>query len=122
MVLRCDFSGSIAPEIGKIRPVVVITPHYVQRYRLCAVVPLSTRRPAIALAYHVRLHGTPFPGAALEQWAKCDLATSVSHARLDRIPAGASGFVVGAITPEELAEIYAAVAFAFGVDPRVAHS
>src|SRR5262245_54414446 len=119
MVLICDFRGTIAPEICKTRPVVVVSPAHVIRAGLIAVVPLSTTRPRIARAYHACLTSPPFRGASEEVWAKCDLAMSVSLERLRRIRLNSGELVIGEICKQDLRSIYRAVAFAFGIDVLV---
>lgn len=44
-VLKCDFKGFVAPEMIKVRPVVIISPSSRHGVRLCTVVPLSTTPP-----------------------------------------------------------------------------
>ncbi len=118
MVLRCDLRGSVLPEMTKVRPVVVITPSYLQRKGLATIVPLSTQRPPDICAYHVRLEEPAFADAAPEVWAKCDLAMSVSYARLDRIRLRSGEWVTGAVCAADLRAIYLGVACGFGVDVR----
>ncbi|MFK5216451.1 type II toxin-antitoxin system PemK/MazF family toxin [Glaesserella parasuis] len=43
-VVMCDFSGFIAPEMVKTRPVVVISKHK-KNSELVTIVPLSTTKP-----------------------------------------------------------------------------
>jgi uncharacterized protein YifN (PemK superfamily) len=117
MVLMCDFSGNVPPEINKTRPVVVVTPAHVRRRELSTVVPLSTKPPRFVLPYHHRLTSLPFPGAAQEAWAKCDLVQSVSHARLDRIRINATDFVIGYVSHHDLIAICYSVNAYFGIDP-----
>ncbi len=59
-----------------------------------------------------------FAGAAPEVWAKCDLAMSVSHSRLDRIRLASGEFVTGIVSNVDLRRIYFAVAYGFGIDAR----
>ena len=117
MVLMCDFSGSVPPEINKIRPVVVVTPAHVRRGELATVVPLSTAPPRPIYAYHHRLISASYPGAAGEVWAKCDLVTSVSYARLDRIKLDSGERVIGYVCHRDLIGICYAVNAYFGIDP-----
>jgi len=116
MVLICDFQGAVAPEITKVRPVVVISPNHPRRAGLATVVPLSTTRPNPIRAFHHRLSRSPLPGPATEVWAKCDLVTSVALARLDRVRVGRREYFVGRIGDEELRWIRLAAAVSFGVD------
>jgi mRNA interferase MazF len=117
MVLMCDFRGNILPEIGKTRPVVVVTPAHVRRRELATVIPLSTKAPHIPLSYHHRLTSVPFPGAAQDVWAKCDLVQSVSHERLDRIRTNTNNFVVGYVSHSDLIAICYSINAYFGIDP-----
>jgi uncharacterized protein YifN (PemK superfamily) len=116
MVLMCDFRGSVAPEIWKVRPVVVISSDYFHRAGLSTIVPLSTKRPTVISSCHVRLLNPPYPLAAHESWAKCDLVMSVSHSRLDRVRIAPGNFVIGAVTRHELRMIRFAAASSFGVE------
>jgi mRNA interferase MazF len=116
MVLMCDFRGSVAPEIWKARPVVIISSNEFHRVGLSTIVPLSTKRPTAVTPCHVRLLNPPFPFAAAENWAKCDLVMSVSHRRLDRVRLGPGSFVIGWVTPRELRMIRLAAACSFGVE------
>lgn len=116
MVLICDFHGAVAPEISKVRPVVVISPNHPRRAGLVTVVPLSATRPSPVRDFHHRLSQSPFPGRATEVWAKCDLVTSVAFARLDRVRVGRGEYLVGHIDDEELLRIRLAAALSFGVD------
>ncbi len=89
-VLMCDFSGFVPPEMTKVRHVVVISPRS-RRTNLqngtCLVVPFSTQPPVHVEPYHVLIgRGIyPFFHADKEVWAKANLITHVSFARLDRV-------------------------------------
>lgn len=118
MVLMCDFSGNVPPEIGKQRPVVVVTPAHVRRHELATVVPLSTKAPRVVLPYHYKLISQPYPGASLKSWAKCDLVQTVSHARLDRVAISPTDKVIGYVGYQDLIAICYAVSTYFGIDPH----
>jgi uncharacterized protein YifN (PemK superfamily) len=122
MVLMCDFRGNILPEIGKKRPVVVVTPSHIERAELVAVVPLSTRPPQIVLSYHHRLTSQPFWGAARVSWAKCDLVQSVSHERLNRISTRENQQVIGYVSHQDLVAIRYAISTYFGLDPALSRA
>jgi len=84
-VLICDFTGFREPEMVKRRPVVVISPRFRQRGRLCTVVPLSTTQPRTVCDYHCQLHFEPVmpkPYSASCMWVKADMICTVSFDRL----------------------------------------
>lgn len=85
-VLRCDFKGFIAPEMVKVRPVVVISPSARHGSKLCTVVPISTTPPNPVSPWHIKLSQNPNPLETenVEVWAKCDMLYTVSFARLDK--------------------------------------
>ncbi|PHM60929.1 type II toxin-antitoxin system PemK/MazF family toxin [Xenorhabdus ishibashii] len=86
-VLMCDFKGLIVPEIVKIRPIIVIARNR-QNSKLVTVVPISTTEPIPALSHHHELLENPIPGKEYVRcWAKCDMITTVSTGRLDKIKA-----------------------------------
>lgn len=87
-VVYCDFSGNIAPEMTKRRPVVVLRAHK-RSPKLVTVVPLSTTRPVPVEDWHCLLRQSPLPDAdAKEVWAKCDMISVVCTERLDLIHTG----------------------------------
>lgn len=85
-VLLCDFRGFIAPEMVKVRPVVIVSPSSRHGSRLCTVVPLSTTAPNPVQKWHVKLTQNPNPieTETVEVWAKCDMLYTVSFDRLDK--------------------------------------
>ena len=86
-VIICDFRGFEAPEMIKVRPVVVLARNRKSR-DLVTVVPLSTTAPEPVMAHHHRLARNPLPGkAGVACWAKCDMVATVGRARLDRYKA-----------------------------------
>jgi uncharacterized protein YifN (PemK superfamily) len=116
-VLVCDFSGYIAPEIVKTRPVVVISPNEGRRIGLITVIPLSTTAPLPVQQYHYRLHGNPIPGSNIETvWAKCDLVATVSLARLDRKRVARGQFTVGYVSMEQVRAMRRCAAISFGLE------
>ncbi len=112
----CDFRGNIQPEIVKKRPVIVITPRLPHRDRLCMVVPTSTTAPDHPQPYHVRLLKNYHPNEPddLPVWAKCDLITNVSTARLDRFKVGYRKYVTPKISAADLAAVRQGVLAALG--------
>jgi mRNA interferase MazF len=88
MVLMCDFSsGSVPPEINKIRHVVVVSPRRRRHTGSCTVVPLSTVAPNPVERYHLRIPANTYGFLKKDTyvWAKGDLVAHVSFQRLDRV-------------------------------------
>jgi uncharacterized protein YifN (PemK superfamily) len=82
---NCPFTSNIKPEIGKIRPIVVVHAH--KRSRLALVVPFTTRKPMQETASALYIPAGVMPGvlAKRECWALCDMAQTVSLNRLDNV-------------------------------------
>jgi uncharacterized protein YifN (PemK superfamily) len=87
-VFMCDFAGFVEPEMVKNRPVVVISKNRGNN-RLVTVVPLSTTQPTVMEPYHYQLPVNPVPAYKSRTcWAKCDMISTVSLERLDRLKDG----------------------------------
>jgi mRNA interferase MazF len=86
-VLMCDFKGSIPPEMNKIRHVIVVSPRRRRTHGTCLVVPISTVAPNPIEKYHHRIPADTYSffKAGTDCWAKGDMVTNVSPARLDRV-------------------------------------
>lgn len=83
-VLKCDYSGFIAPEMVKSRWVVVVSPKHLDRPRLATVVALSTTPPDPVYDHHWKLiTRLPHNEEGTEVWAKCDMVFAASYARLN---------------------------------------
>jgi uncharacterized protein YifN (PemK superfamily) len=116
-VLVCDFSGYIAPEIVKTRPVVVISPNHLRRIGLVTVIPPSTTAPLPLEQYHYQLRGNPVPGSNAEIiWAKCDLVATVSTARLDRKKVGRGHYAAGYVSMDQVREMRRCAAISLGLE------
>ncbi len=91
-ILMCDFSGFKAPEMVKVRPVLVLAGAIPGRSGLATVVALSTRVPDAIQAYHYCLPKASLPRLKRfqnsETWVKGDMLYTVSHERLDSIRLG----------------------------------
>lgn len=109
-VLMCDFAGNKAPEIIKVRPVIVICTS--RRPGLVMVVPLSTTAPNPVQKFHHKLSSNPMPGSTGDSWAKCDLVTSVRFERLDRIKVSARNWVTRSVGVADLQAVRNCVAIA----------
>ena len=115
-VLMCDFTtGFIVPEIVKMRPVVIVSPHHIRRPDLYTVVPLSQTAPDPEEPYHVHFPHTPVAGGQGPCWAKCDLVVSVAAQRLDRKKIGRGMYRVTNVTPPQLEAIMAGIKYALGL-------
>jgi mRNA interferase MazF len=85
-IVICDFQGFIEPEMVKRRPVVIVSPRFKHRDRLCTVVPLSTTEPDIIMPYHYKLKldkPLPPPYNSPFHWVKGDMFATVSFDRLN---------------------------------------
>jgi len=71
----CDFTrGFVAPEMVKVRKVVVISHSARHRGRLCTVVPISATPPEVQQDWHHLLHENPLASDGVKQlWVKCDM-------------------------------------------------
>jgi uncharacterized protein YifN (PemK superfamily) len=111
-VVMCDFVGFIAPEMVKVRPVVILSRHRHNR-NLVTVVPLSTTEPTKIEDHHHELSTNPLPDKPHTScWAKCDMVATVSLARLDRYQIGRNQYVVPEVNVIDFVEIRAGVASA----------
>lgn len=118
MVLICDFStGFQAPEMVKVRPVVVISPRR-RVGSICTVVPLSSVAPTPFMPWHHQLSAGAYPPARGSMWAKCDMVAAVACHRLDRvkiITAGKRTYHTFQVPDADMTAIRAAVAAALGL-------
>ena len=84
-IVICDFStGFRAPEMVKVRPVVVISPRR-RRGQLATVIPLSSTEPIPAEPWHLLIAPGVYPPARGPMWAKADMVVTVALDRLDRV-------------------------------------
>jgi uncharacterized protein YifN (PemK superfamily) len=111
-VVMCDFVGFIAPEMVKVRPVVILARHKHNR-NLVTVVPLSTTEPTKIEDHHHELSTNPLPDKPHTScWAKCDMVATVSLVRLDRYHIGRNQYVVPEVNAIDFLAIKAGVASA----------
>ena len=128
-ILLCDYGTHIvAPEMDKRRPVVIATPRLRKRNELVGVIPLSTTPPDDPDKHHYYFelaHPLPEPFDSPTMWAKCDMFSVVSRARLDRFKAGRSQgqriYVAGKVSADQLREIKAALLCGLGLDSLTIH-
>jgi mRNA interferase MazF len=118
-IVICDYStGFQAPEMVKVRPVVVISPRR-RSSQLVTVVPLSSVAPVPVEPWHVPLPIGAYPPARGPMWVKADMVAAVAMARLDRVkvksPGGIRTYQVFQVDAECMAAIRAAVKAALGL-------
>ena len=130
-IVLCDYgTGFTAPEMVKLRPVVIVSPRLRRRPDLVAVVPLSTTPPNPAETHHCSIVlGRPLPRPFEEpqMWAKCDMLATVSLTRLDRfkdgrVPGGgARRYTTGKVSQAQLIEIRKAILHGLGLGSLTIH-
>lgn len=120
-VVRCDFRGMIAPEMLKLRDVVVIARHP-HNSKLVTVVPLSASEPSVVSGYHYELSYDPRPGGDSMRsiWVKADMIYTVSLERLDMhymaTRRGGRQVIQVKLPDSDMVAIMRCVAFALGLN------
>ena len=117
-VLMCDFTGFVAPEMTKIRRVIVLSPRARRNFPgTYLVVPVSKTPPQPAEAHHCEFG----PGSYhfFDQidsvWAKTDMVTCVASHRLDRVRVNGR-YSRAQIRKEDLQRLREAVLHALGME------
>ena len=115
-VVMCDFAGFVAPEMIKVRPVVILARNRCNS-SLVTVVPLSTTAPLKLEPHHHELSQNPLPDKlAVTCWAKCDMVVTIALHRLDRYKfrdaSGARTYAVLNLDPGDFQAIKGCVAAA----------
>lgn len=114
-VVMCDFAGYVAPEMIKVRPVVVVARNRKNR-NLVTIVPLSTTAPNALEDHHHQLSSNPLPGREkITCWAKCDMLATVSLTRLDRFKVAHRQYVTPTLPDADFEAIRRAVLNALGL-------
>ena len=129
MVLMCNFdTGFRAPEMVKIRPVIVLSAQRHNR-ETCIIVPVSTTKPYPIETFHHRLEPASLPDRLrkAESWVKGNMITTVANWRLDRVrvarnPDGSRQYVAHKITVADWAAVQQAVAVAIGLGHRLSNT
>ena len=123
-VLMCDFNGFVAPEMTKLRKVVILSP----RSRISfpgtyLVVPLSKTPPVPLEPCHCefRPRSYDFLDPVESVWAKANMMTCVATVRLDRLKLHGR-FSAARIRREDLARIRLAVLHTLGMQDLEAGS
>jgi uncharacterized protein YifN (PemK superfamily) len=80
--------ANIKPEIGKIRPVVIVYPH--KRSKLAIVIPFTTKKPYKENTNALHIPAGIMPGVLgrTECWALCDMPQTVGTDRLKTVFSG----------------------------------
>ncbi len=117
-VLVGDFSDLKAPEINKIRPVIVISPKLPNRGGLVAVVPISLTPPITDLFYCHRLSRNYHPLEAddVPSWAKCDVVMNVALRRLQGFKVSRRKWEIPNLSMQDLEAVRFAVMRGLGFD------
>ena len=113
-VLMCDFSGYVAPEMVKTRPIIVVSPNHLRRAGLHTVVPMSTTEPDNVQPYHLKIKN-PLTHIGGEVWVKCDMPATVRTERLDRIKLDRGVYRTYGISEKELEAIRDCLRYALGI-------
>ncbi|MCH4151968.1 MAG: type II toxin-antitoxin system PemK/MazF family toxin [Sphingobium sp.] len=128
-ILLCNYdTGFVAPEMTKLRPVVVVSPRLRKRGELVGVVPLSTTEPDQLEDHHCRIEmakplSQNYP--SLIMWAKCDMLATVARSRLDRFKAGRVDgsriYVSGHLDIDQLKAVRASILYGLGLGSLTIH-
>ena len=83
-----EIIANIKPEIGKIRPVVIVYPH--KRSKLAIVIPFTTQKPYKENTNALHIPAGIMPGVLgrTECWALCDMLQTVCIHRLKTVFSG----------------------------------
>jgi mRNA interferase MazF len=117
-VLMCDFTGFRAPEMTKVRKVVVLSPRsrviFPSTY---LVVPISKTPPSLPEPHHCEFkpRSYHFFDQVESVWAKADMVTCVAAHRLDRMKINGR-YSRAQIRKEDLLAIRKAVLYALGME------
>ena len=113
-----DFSDLNAPEINKVRPVIVVSPRLPLRSELVAVVPISLTEPKHQLPFCFRLSRNyhPLEPDGLPCWAKGDIVMTVSTRRLNGFKIGRRKWEIPNLSAADLEGVRKAVQCGLGLD------
>ncbi|MGA3027516.1 MAG: type II toxin-antitoxin system PemK/MazF family toxin [Bryobacteraceae bacterium] len=117
-VLMCDFTGFVAPEITKVRRVIILSPRSRRRFPgTYLVIPMSKTPPAPPEPHHCEFKPNSyfFLDPVEPVWAKADMLTCVASYRLDRLKVNGRYCRVQ-IRKDDLHAVRRAVLHALGMD------
>jgi len=88
IIQNYNIISNIRPEIGKIRPVVIIYPH--KKVKLAIVIPFTTKFPTKAVSNTLYIPIGIMPGilGRSECWALCDMPQTICIDRLRTVYSG----------------------------------
>ena len=117
-VLVGDFSDLKAPEINKIRAVIVISPKLAHRSGLVAVVPISLTAPVQDFPHCHKLSRNyhPLEPDDLPSWAKCDLVMNIALRRLQGFKISRRKWEIPNLSAQDLVSVRIAVMRGLGLD------
>jgi len=83
-----QITSNIRPEIGKIRPVIIVHAH--KRCKLAIIVPLTSQAPTKEVQHTIHIPAKILPGvlSGKDSWALCDMICTVSLDRLEAVYTG----------------------------------
>jgi uncharacterized protein YifN (PemK superfamily) len=113
-----DFRDLTAPEMCKVRPVIVVSPRLPYRSELVAIVPISLTAPRHDLPYCYKLSRNYHPASPhdLACWAKADMVMNVATRRLSAFKVGRRKYAYPTLSPEDLLGVRRAVLAGLGLD------
>lgn len=117
-VLVCDFKDFRAPEMCKVRPVIVVSPRLPYRDEIIAVVPISLTEPRNSRPSIYRLSKNYHPEEPddLPCWAICDMVTNLGRHRLEGFKVGRRKWEYPQLTGDDLLEVRYAVRAGLSLD------
>jgi uncharacterized protein YifN (PemK superfamily) len=120
-VLVCDFSGFVAPEMTKMRPVIVITPRLPHRSGIATIVPISSTAPIHEHGYCVKLSKNyhPTEQVIVDTWEKCDMVMNVGLARLTSFKVGRRRYITPRLTAADLQAVRNGVLWGLGLQALI---
>ena len=116
-ILVCDFKDFQAPEMIKIRPVIVVSPRLPYRSEIVTIVPISTSPPRHTLKFVVQLSKNCHPNEDDEKpcWAKCDMIMNIGLWRLNSFKVGRRKWLTPVASKKDLNHVRAGVLHGLGM-------
>ena len=120
-ILVCDLREFDAPEMNKVRPVMVISPRLKYRGEIVAFVPISTTSPNYEQPFAVKLSKNYHPLEADDKpcWAKCDMILNLNRSRLDGFKVGRRKYELPQATGADLEAVKLGVLYGLGMQSLI---